>query len=66
MTSSKKARAGALGSTFMKLKTNFVMFFSKGKHRLHNPSHWVSLYNLYFMFKLVYLCIGVIWSLVAL
>jgi hypothetical protein len=24
------------GSTFVKLKTNFLPFFSKGKHRLHN------------------------------
>jgi hypothetical protein len=33
----------------MKLKTNFLLFFSKGKHRLHNPSPRSSLYNLYFM-----------------
>jgi hypothetical protein len=29
--------------------------FEEGKHRLHNPSHRVSLYNLYFMFMIVHL-----------
>jgi hypothetical protein len=41
-------------------------FPEQGKHRLHIPSHRVSLYNLYFMSMLVHLRIGVLWSLVAL
>jgi hypothetical protein len=40
--------------------------FEQGKHRLHNPSHRVSLYNLYFISIIVHLDIGVQWNLVAL
>jgi hypothetical protein len=32
---------------------------------MHTP-HRVSLYNIYFMFMIVYLCVGVWWKLIAL
>jgi hypothetical protein len=40
--------------------------FEQGKHQLHNPSHRVSLYNLYFVFIIVHLRVGVQWNLVVL
>jgi hypothetical protein len=35
------------------------LFPEQGKHRMHTPSHRVSLYNIYFMFMIVHLCVGV-------
>jgi hypothetical protein len=34
-------------------------FPEQGKHRLHTPSHRVLLYNIYFMFMIVHLHVGV-------
>jgi hypothetical protein len=33
--------------------------FEQDKHRMHTPSHRVLLYNIYFMFIIVYLHVGV-------
>jgi hypothetical protein len=38
----------------------------QGKHRWHTPFICFSLYNLYFMFMIVHLRVGVLWNLVAL
>jgi hypothetical protein len=35
------------------------LFPEQGKHRMHTPSHMVSLYNIYFIFMVVHLHIGV-------
>jgi hypothetical protein len=32
----------------------------QGKHRLQNSSHMVSLHNVYFIFMIVHLCVGVL------
>ena len=41
-------------------------FPEQGKHRMHNPCLGFSLYNIYFMFMIVHLRVGVLWNLVAL
>jgi hypothetical protein len=40
-------------------------FPEQGKHRMYNPSVG-SLYNIYFMYMIVHLCVGVGWNLAAL
>jgi hypothetical protein len=50
----------------MKLPQDYPPSFEQDKHQLHNPSHRVSLYNIYFMFMIVHLRVGVQWNLVAL
>jgi hypothetical protein len=48
------------GSTFMKLKKmNFPRFLRKGKHWCIPPPIEFSLYNIYSMFLIVHLRIGV-------
>jgi hypothetical protein len=42
------------------------IFPEQGMHQMNNPSHRVSLYNIYFMFMIVHLHVGVWWKLVAL
>jgi hypothetical protein len=44
----------------MKLKTNFLPFFSEGKHGLDNPSPRSLIYNLYYYAMVVHLRIGVL------
>jgi hypothetical protein len=36
------------------------LFPEQGKHRIYNPSHRFSLYNIYFIFRIVHLCVGVL------
>jgi hypothetical protein len=62
---SRKVQARAWGSTFVKLVTNFLLFLSKGKHRMHNTCIDL-LYNIYFIYMVVHLRIGVWWKPVAL
>jgi hypothetical protein len=40
-------------------------FPEQGKHRMHNPSI-CSIYNIYFMYMIVHLCLGAGWNLAAL
>jgi hypothetical protein len=35
------------------------LFPEQGKHQMHNPSHRFPLYNIYFMFMIVHLRVGV-------
>jgi hypothetical protein len=44
-------------------ETNFP---EQGKNQMHTTSHRVSLYNIYFIFMIVHLRVGVWWKLVAL
>jgi hypothetical protein len=48
------------------IEANSSSSFDQGKHRFHNPSIDFSHYNIYFMFMIVHLCIGVLCNLVAL
>jgi hypothetical protein len=44
-------------------KSNIVS--KQGKHQMYNPSIG-SLYNIYFMYMIMHLCVGVGWNLAAL
>jgi hypothetical protein len=57
---------GAFGVQHLRSLEEAILPLEQGKHRLHNPSHRVLLYNLYFMLMLMHLRIGVQWNLVAL
>jgi hypothetical protein len=35
------------------------LFPEQGKHQMHTPSHRILLYNIYFVFMIVHLCVGV-------
>jgi hypothetical protein len=57
---------GAFGGQHSRRFEEAHFFPEQGKHRLLNPSHRFLLYNIYFMFMIVYLRVGVLWKLVAL
>jgi hypothetical protein len=57
---------GAFGGQPSRSFEEAILFPEQGKHRIHTPSHRVSLYNIYFVFMIVHLRVGVWWKLVAL
>jgi hypothetical protein len=50
---------GAVGGQPSRSFEEANISFEQGKHRMHTPSDRVSLYNIYFMFIIVHLRIGV-------
>jgi hypothetical protein len=50
---------GAVGGQSSRSFEEVNISFEQCKHRMHTPFHRVSLYNIYFIFMIVYLRIGV-------
>jgi hypothetical protein len=50
---------GAVGGQSSRNFEEANISFEQGKHQMHNPSHRFPLYNIYFMFMIVHLHIGV-------
>jgi hypothetical protein len=50
---------GAIGGQPSQSFEEANLFPEQGKQRMHTPSHRVFLYNIYFMFLIVPLCVGV-------
>jgi hypothetical protein len=56
---------GAIGGQPSRSFEEANLFPKQGKQRMHTP-HRVSLYNIYFMFMIVHLHVGVSWKLMQL
>jgi hypothetical protein len=52
-------KQGAFGGQSSQSFEEANIFPDQGKHRMHTPSHRVSVYNIYFMFMIVHVRVGV-------
>jgi hypothetical protein len=50
---------GAVGGQPSRSFQEANISFEQGKHRMHTTSHRVSIYNIYFLFMIVHLRVGV-------
>jgi hypothetical protein len=53
-----KLEQGVFGGQYSRSFEEANFFSEQGKHQMYTSSHRVSLYNIYFMFMIMHLCVG--------